>query len=239
MIKRVGLLAIGLSIVALLPAVTSGEVVRLRDGSTLRGRLVRVAGDSLTFRLNIGTPIVLLRPQVLSIAFDDSVAAAVIAAPAVPAGTTAAAATGKGRITVSFKDRELSSKISIDKKKQWDEHVLSNHIVVEFLVDGKALYTAEDSTMDKTIYKGHIQQLKNDIKLQDFTVEAPSGMHQVELVVRNRDSDTFRYDFDPEPLNVVLVLDDFDVRAGGAVRIDVGINRGTISLGRPKFYRLE
>ena len=99
--------------------------------------------------------------------------------------------------------------------------------------------SAEDSTMDKTIYKGHIQQLKNDIKLQDFTVEAPGGMHQVELVVRNRDSDTFRPDFDPEPLNVVLVLDDFDIRAGGAVRIDVGINRGTINLGRPKFYRLE
>lgn len=221
---------------ALLPAVVPGEVVRLKDGSTLKGRLVRVDGDTLSIRLNLGSTVKVYRPLIASIVFSDSI----VADPA--AGATAApgaqaAPTGVGSIEVKFEDRNVSSKITIDKKKNWDEKVLSNQIVVEFIVDGVVAYSVVDTTTDKTIYLGHEKQLKNDTELADFTIQVPAGPHRCSLVLRNRDPDTFRADFDPAPLNAVLEFDEMVVRPGGFVRVDVRIDKGTLRMSSPKLYQ--
>jgi hypothetical protein len=218
-----------------LPAVAFGEVVKLRDGSSLKGRLVAVTGDSLSIRLAVGARIQVHRSQVLLIAFDED--ALPPAGMGLPAG--AAAPMGKGTLTVAFKDRTVSSKISIEKKKDWDAHVRANHIIVEVMVDGQALYTAIDSTMDKTVYKGHITQLKNEMTLIDVSVEVPAGVHQCEVVIRNRDEIIFREDFDPEPCHAALAIDELEIPAGRGARIEVGIDKGTFKLGKAKLYRVE
>ena len=229
-----------LLIVLLLPALAAGEEVRLRDGSTMRGRLVSLVGDTLVFRLNAGPEVKLRRSQVLAVVFDDSLAATGGALPALGTVQPAAQpATGTGRVSVVFKDRQISSKISIKYKKEWDAHVRSNWIVTEFIVDGDVVYTAMDTTMDKNIYEGHVTQLKNEALLEDFVVTVPAGIHQCQVVVRNYDEDTFREEFDPEPLHMALVLDTFEVPAGHGARIEVGINRGTLRLGKAKLYRVE
>lgn len=224
----------------MLPALAAGEEVRLRDGSSMRGRLVAIAGDSLSFRLSVGPLVQLHRSQVVAIVFDDSLASWALAAPRVnipqpaPAGVA-----GTGALSIAFKDRNLSSKISIEHKKDWDAHERSNHIVLELFLDGAVVYSAVDTTMDKRIYKGHTTQLRNDANLEDFTVEVPAGIHQVQVIVRNRDADTFREDFDPEPLHAVLVVDGFEVHAGAGARIEVGIDKGTLKLGKAKLYRVQ
>ena len=218
------------------PALASGEVVRLRDGSTLRGRLVSVVADSLTVRLSAGPRVTLHRSQVLAIDFDD--AAGIAAAGQVPP-VAAPAVAGKGTIYVSFKDREVSSKISIEHKRDWDAHVRSNAIVVELLVNGVVVHAAVDSTTDKTIYKGHTTQLRNDAVLEDFSVEVPAGAHQCEVIVRNFDEDTYREDFDDKPLHAALVIDSFEVPAGSGGRIEVGIDKGTLKMGKARLYRVE
>jgi hypothetical protein len=225
------LAAFGLACALLLPALASGEVVRLRDGSSLRGRLLAVEGDSLTFRLAIGPRVKIHRAQILAIAFDDSLGSAMLTAggataPALP-GTT-----GTGRITVAFKDRGVSSKVSIELKRDWDAHVRANHIVLELMLDDRVVYSVVDSTMDKTIYKGRVTQLKNEAALEDFTVEVPAGHYQLEVIVRNLDEQTFRDDFDPSPLHVALVIGDFEVRADRGARVELGIDKG-------KFYVVE
>jgi hypothetical protein len=227
------------AIAALAAATAPGEVVRLRDASTLKGRLVRVDGDTLTFRTSFGA-VRIARSQIASIAFDDSTGAAL--APALPAAGGAGPAYdagAKGTIEVVFKDRELSSKIAIDKKKLWDEHVAANQIVLEFLVDGRVAHAAVDSTIDKRIYQGHTTVLKNETELADFAVEVPAGLRHAKLVVRNADPDTFRGDFEPEPLNLVLSFENLDVRAGEIIRLDVGIGKGKLKMGRPRLYRAE
>ncbi|HEU4365154.1 MAG TPA: hypothetical protein VFT13_06770 [Candidatus Krumholzibacteria bacterium] len=236
--RRNRLATAALATALLLPALASGEVVRLRDGSSINGRLIAVDGDSLTFRLSAGPRVKFHREQVLAISFDESPGAALGAGPAA-GGAAVPAAPVTGTIAVSFKDKRISSKISVDKKKDWDAHVRSNHIVVQLIVNGEAVYTAVDSTMDKTIYKGHITQLRNDASLEDFRVEVPAGTHQCEVVIRNLDDETFRDDFDPEPLHAVLALDQFEVRAGVGGRIEVGIDKGTMKLGKAKLYRVE
>jgi hypothetical protein len=216
------------------PGAAPAEIIRLRDGSSLTGRLVRVDGDSLTVHLGVGPTVGLHRSQVLAVVFYE------MATPALPAPAAGEAAeTGSGTIEVVFKDRELSSKISIELKKDWDGHVKANHIVVEFLVDGVVAFTSVDTTMDKRIYKGHETQLKNEIELPDFTIAVPAGMRQCKLIVRNRGADEYREDFDAEPLHMVLAFNNLVVSDGEISRLDVGLARGKLKMGKPRFYRIE
>lgn len=208
----------------MIPAVAPGETVKLKDESTVRGRLVEVRGDTLVFRSSFGL-LRLHRDQVISIVFDDSAAAAAIvtAVPAKPA-------TGKSRIEVVFKDRDLSSKIEIELKKNWDEHLRANHIVTELFVDGRVAYSAADTTTDKRIYHGHTTVMKNDVELADFGVDVPSGMHHARLVVRSAGVATHREFFDPEPLDKVLALDNLELAPGEIYRVHVEISKGKLRI---------
>ncbi|HXV13853.1 MAG TPA: hypothetical protein VEC56_06570 [Candidatus Krumholzibacteria bacterium] len=231
--------SLGIAVLALLlPAIVPGEVVRLKDGSTLKGRLMRVEGDTLTIRLSVGAPIKIHRSVVESIVFSDSIPPSPPAQAVVSgAGVPPADPVGVGTVSIKFEDRNVSSKITIDKKKHWDEKVASNAIVVEFVVDGVVKYTAIDTTTDKTIYLGHDKQLKNDTELADFDVQVPAGTRRCSLVLRNQDPDTFRDSFDPAPLNAVLDLGETYVRPGGLVRVDVRIDKGLLRTSSPKLYR--
>jgi hypothetical protein len=225
------------ALAVLLPAIVPGEVVRLKDGSTLKGRLVRVDGDTLTIRLSIGSPIKVHRSVVESIVFSDSMPPSPPAAALPAVGSPPADPAGVGTVSVKFEDRKVSSKITIDKKKHWDEKVASNAIMVEFIVDGAVKYTAIDTTTDKTVYLGHDKQLKNDAELADFDVEVPAGARRCSIVVRNQDPDTFRDSFDPAPINAVLDLGEVYVRPGGVVRVDIQIDRGLLRTSSPKLQR--
>ena len=213
----------------------TGETIRLKDGSTLKGRLVRVEGDTLTVRLAIGAPVKVHRTQVESILFDDSLAVPALAKPGVAAPPPAAS--GSGTIAIKFEDRNVSSKITIEKRKNWDEKVRSNHILVEFVVDGAVVYTVADTTMDKTIYRGDEKDLKNDAKLADFNVQVPAGRHACTLLVRNRDPDTFHESFDPEPLTTVLEFGEVTVASGGTVRLDIKMDKGLLRMSSPRLYQ--
>ncbi|HEX5132611.1 MAG TPA: hypothetical protein VFX92_08995 [Candidatus Krumholzibacteria bacterium] len=235
--KSSRLVLAALAALLVLPAMTSGEVVRLRDGSSLRARLLTVEGDTLTFRLAAGPRVKFHRDQVLAIAFDDSLGVM----PTAPLGAPAVGRPerGSGRVTVSFKDKRVSSKIQVDKKKELDAHLRANYIVVELLLDGVVVYSTADTTMDKTIYKGHITEYKNDAELADFSVEVPAGVYQCEVIIRNQGETVFHDDFLPEPLHAALVIDDFEIRVDGGARVDVGIDKGSLKLGRAKLYRVE
>jgi hypothetical protein len=209
-----------------IPAVAPGETVKLKDQSTVRGRLVEVRGDSLVFRSSFGT-LRLHRDQVVSIVFDDSAAAAIVTAvPAVPAKPPS----GKSRIEVVFKDRDLSSKIGIELKKNWDDHVRANQIITELYVDGRVAYSTVDSTTDKRIYHGHTTVMKNDVELADFGVDVPSGIHHARLVVRNAGGATHRQFFEPEPLDKVLALDNLELAPGEIYRVHVAISKGNFKV---------
>lgn len=235
--RRWLVVACGLAAAALALAAGPSDVIRLKDGSTLKGRLVRVDGDTLTIRLSIGSAVKVHRAQVESITFLDSLNAA-IPLPTVPVSAPSPAPSGApGTIAVKFEHRDVTSKITIDKKKHWDEKVRSNDILVEFVVDGTVAYSAVDTTTDKTIYMGPEKQLKNNAELKDFSVQVPPGMHRCSLVVRNRDPDTFRESFDPEPLEAVLDFDDVNVLAGGILRLDIRMDKGLLRMSSPRLYK--
>jgi len=226
----------------IVPAASSGEVVKLKDQSTVRGRLVQVAGDTLVFKSTFGT-LRIHRSQVISIVFDDSLGSVALVPTPAPAPSVAddgtAIPAGKARIEVAFKDRELSSKIAVQLKKNWDAHVRSNHILVELLVDGRIAYSYADTTMDKTINKGHTTELKNEVELTDFGVDVPSGLHHAKLVVHNRDVVTYRKDFVPEPIDMVVPFDNLEIRPGEVYRLDVGISKGKLKMGSARLVPIK
>lgn len=211
--------------VIMIPAVAPGETVRLKDQSVVRGRLVEVRGDSLVFRSSFGV-LRLHRDQVVSIVFDDSAAAALTTAAPIVTAAPAKPATGKSRIEVVFKDRDLSSKIGIELKKNWDAHVRANSIITELYIDGHLAYSVVDSTTDKRIYHGHTTVMKNDVELVDFGVDVASGMHHARLVVRNAGGVTHREFFEPEPLDKVLAIDNLELAPGEIYRVHVEIAKG-------------
>lgn len=223
-------------LVVLAPAAAPGEVVKLKDQSTVRGRLVQVVGDTLVFKSTFGT-LRFHRDQVVSIVFDDSAQAVVTAAQPVVVAPPEPA--GRGRIEVVFKDRELSSKIAIELKKDWDAHIASNHIVVELVVDGHTVYSMADTTMDKRINKGHTTVMKNIIELADFGVDVTSGLHHARLLVHNRDVTTYRKDFDPEPIDMVVPFDNLEIRPGEIYRLDVGISKGKLKMGSARLVPVK
>ncbi|HEU4930332.1 MAG TPA: hypothetical protein VFU38_10930 [Candidatus Krumholzibacteria bacterium] len=233
-LRSAAVLAVAGLVAAVISQRAVGETVRLKDGSTLKGRLVRVDGDTLTVRLAIGAPVKVHRAQVESILFTDSLAVPAVSKPMVAAPPPATA--GTGTIAVKFEDRKVSSKITIEKRKDWDHKVRSNHILVEFVVDGAVIYTAADTTMDKTVYRGDEKDLKNDAKLEDFAVQVPAGRHACTLLVRNRDPDTFYESFDPEPLTTVLEFGEVTVENGAVVRLDIKMDKGLLRMSSPRLY---
>jgi hypothetical protein len=231
-------LAVVTAAVVALPAPGRGDVVRLKDGSTLKGRVLSLRGDTLTVRTSFGSDLRVPRASVAVISFSDT-----LAPPPAPASGSGAASAGQGggtgQIAVMFKDRDLSSKVVVVRGKDEAQRLRANWIELVLVVDDQVVYTAVDSTMDKTIYNGPERVYKNDAELEDFEVELPAGMHHIAVVVRNRGGGDHDDWFDGEPLELMLPLDNTTITAGKTYRVKVGISRGRLRMGAPSFERIE
>jgi hypothetical protein len=231
-------LALALVLVAgvFAPALTRGDVVLLKDGSTLKGRVLSLAADTLTMRTTFGAEVRVPRSKLAQVSFTDSLVVPVTGgvAPApgrVPSGT--------GTIAVTFADRGVSSKIAAKARGDQEPYLHANWIEMRLLVDDQVVYTQRDTTMDKVIYNGPERLYKNEIELEDFEVDVPAGPHHARIVVTNVGADDYAAAFDTEPLNMVLNLDNMEVPADRNVRVRVGIKRGKLRLGKPKLVRLD
>ena len=61
-----------MSTLVLLPALTQSEVLYLKDGSSIQGKLKRLVNDTLYFETSFGSSIRVPREQVVRIDFADS-----------------------------------------------------------------------------------------------------------------------------------------------------------------------
>jgi len=229
---------IAATIALLAPARGRGDTVRLRDGSSLRGRVAGMAADTLRFRLSFGAEVRIPRDRIAWIDFTDSLASAAPATAGTPVGATVSGATDSGTVSVSFKDRALSSKIIITKKQDWDGHVRANWIVQTLVVDGQRVDSVVDSVIDKTIYKGPDRILRNDIELVDLLARVPAGPHQCSVIVRNYGAEEYRDRFDGDPLDLEFNVD-VDVMGGRETELYLGVDRGRFRNKKPRLYSAQ
>ncbi len=226
--------------VVLTPAVLRGEVLYLKDGSTIRGSVVELVGDTLTFDPAFGGRMRIARSLISSIVFSDASASI----PVLPgAGVENRAATGKveenGFLAVSFKDKSVSSKVVVESATDEARLLRANWIVQALVVNGDTVFCRVDSTTDKTIYKGHARQYKNDAELNDIEVPLASGVYRCFLAAASRGADWKGVEFEAYPLDLSLAVDNLQIFPGRTTRVEIGIKKGRFRLGKPEFYRIQ
>jgi hypothetical protein len=207
-----------------IPGAVAGEVIRLTDGSAIKGRLVSVSEDSVVFRTSFGARIAVSRSQVRSIVFGDPANA-----PELLGSTRAAAEAGS--LLVACSGLKLSSKIVVHRERGKDSALRANAIEEALYVDGEKVFSYVDSTVDKIVRDGPDKIYKNTIELKDVKIGLGVGPHVARLVVRNLGYESERGRFDHGPLDKQLSLYDIMIFAGKTTRKKVGIKKSRLGLG--------
>jgi len=221
--------------VFVVPAIIHGEILQLKDGSEIRGKIVVLRGDTLTFAPAFGGEIRVYRGDIARIVFDESFE------PRGEPAAKAAAATGAGTISLVFKDDKVTSKLKVrNKSKQVEKEMVRGNWIEQTLVVGPdTVFTRVDTTMEKTIYKGHDKVFKNTIGLENIQAVVEAGVYRCVLIVRNLGSETYKGDFEEGPLDMSLEFGTVSVMPGQTTPLKVGIKKGFLKLGSPQFYPVE
>jgi len=221
-----------LAIVAV-PSVLSGEILYLKDGSEIRGKILAIQADTLTFEPAFGGRIRVHRTEIAKIVFDDSVS---------PGTKVTPPASGQGVVMVVFEgSNKLTSKIAITNKTKKNESDLirANWIEQLLIVEGDTVYARVDTTMDKTIYKGHDKIHKNTIRLEDMSVRLDAGSYRCVVVIRNVGSETYPKEFDEGPINLSAEFEMASVQPNVTTELRVAIGKGFLRMGAPKLKTAE
>gem|GEM_PF-3457756 len=240
-IMRIRLFAFVTLIFLLAAPSAYGDFLYLRDGTVLRGTLVRVTADSLGFRTSFGPIVRVERARVARVVFGGA-SEEVTPAPARERAHPASIARddrATGSVIVTFRNRSVSSKIRVDRGRDLAGHMRANRLMEILLVDGDTAYVHIDSTVDKTVYQGPKRFYKNTITLKDISVQVAAGVHQCTLLVANVDGDRYADRFDPAPLSLEFGLGEVRVPPHGTARFHLGLRRGKLLLGRPEFYLVK
>ena len=233
--SRHRLVAFALAFSALvIPSILQSAIVYLKDGSELRGDVVSFEGDTLVFAPSFGGRLKIYRGNILRLIFDDSEAPG-------PAASKKEGAAEPGWISVVFKDDKVSSKIQITNKTKAHEPELerANWIQQMLIVGSDTLFSRVDSTMDKTIYKGHEKELKNTITLENMKGKVDAGVQRCVVVIRNVGADFYESEFSEGPLDMVLEVETVVVYAGKTTSLQVGLSKGFLKMGQPKLVQIR
>jgi hypothetical protein len=107
------------------------------------------------------------------------------------------------------------------------------------LVDGDTAWVYADTTTDKVIYQGPDRTYKNSIELRDIRVRVSAEVHAVALIVFNRGEVEYADRFDDKPLRLEYAIGDLRVDPGSERRVTMGISRGKLRMGQPRFVKLD
>jgi hypothetical protein len=210
------------------------ETLYLKDGSTLNGRFVRMAQDTVYFETSFGALMRVHKGQVSRIDFVEGMA------PAVPsAGTSIHVSAEPGTLEVSFEKFELTSRISVERDRDRKGHEKENAIEEALLLGGTKVYSLVDSTTDKIVREGPETILRNDMKPRDFKVALGPGLHSGLLVIGNSRISVYTERFDPAPLDKKLILENVDIKTGETTQIRVGLKRRSWRGGKSELFRVN
>ena len=228
------------SLVFFSPGALRGEVLYLKDGSAIRGSVVKLEGDTLTFDPAFGGRIKIARSVIARIVFVES-AQPGPGPSAAGGGETASGVNpaGKGALAVTFKDRDVYSKVVVKSRKDEARLLEANYGVQLLVANGDTVYSRTDSTTDKTIYKGHVKMYRNNVELTDFEVPLKAGLYHCVVVAQSRGKDWENTEFEPNPLDLIINIDNVQVYPDRTTRIELGIKKGRLRLGKPRFYRVQ
>jgi len=210
------------------------ETIYLKDGSTLNGRFVRMAQDTLYFETTFGTLMKIEKGQVSRI--DFAAQGQAVPPPAV-IDAVPRASDEPGTLMVSFEKFEVTSKIRVERDRKREEHERENAIETALLMGGARVYSFFDSTTDKVVREGPETVLRNDLQPRDFKVTLAPRLYSGSLVLANTRASAYKEDFDPAPLEKTLILDNVDIKSGQTTHIRVGMKRKSWRVKKSELFR--
>jgi hypothetical protein len=219
----------------IVPVILQSAIVYLKDGSELRGEVVSFEGDTLVFDPSFGGRLKIYREDILRLIFDESTD------PGPPTAAKPAAQVGPGSISIVFKHDKVNSKIAVKNKTKSRERelVIANWIQQLLIVGSDTVYSQIDTTMDKTIYKGHEKELKNTIHLEDIRAKVDAGVYKCVVVVRNLGADDYESEFREGPLDMVLVFETVGIYTNQTTTLQVAIKKGFMRMGSPRLVQVQ
>jgi hypothetical protein len=235
--RRVALCLCALALFSM-PVLVASEVLHLKDGSTLKGKVVSFVADTLVFEPSVGGRMRIPKSEIVRIVYGESDALG-SGEPAIDPASGASA--GPGRLSIVFKDRDLSSKIAIphNRRDRKTEFLRANWIAEYVLVGPDTVFARVDSTIEKTIYEGHDRVYKNSIELTDIDTSLVAGVYRCVIGVRNTSRSEHEAYFTEGPLNMRLIMEPVPIYAGRTTTVEVGVKHGFMRLRSPTFYRIQ
>jgi len=218
-----------------LPTLGHGEIVVLKDGSNFKGTLLRFVEDTLYFKTSFGAEIRIARAKVVRIEFSDSLLAPGVIQLGRPVPVRPVVAV-PGTLSVEFQNVEVSSTISVHRDKDREGHEKANTIDVVIIVDGRTVYQASDSTMDKIIKKGAEVLVRNKMKPVGVKVGLKPGMHQVTVVLANSRAGKYRDRLLNGGVDKRVTENNVLILAGETRHFMVGLKRRKLGLTRSVLY---
>ncbi len=218
------------------PGLLKSESLRLKDGSVLNGRLVKVEQDTLYFETSFGATVAVHRGKVSRIEFDES---AVRSSNEPPAFLSIHTSERPGSLSVSFEKFTLTSRVVVPRGGDRESYERENAIELALEVDGQNTYSFVDSTTDKTVRNGPETVLRNDIEPHDFGVAVSPGLYRCVVGFRNSRASAYVERFDPRPLDQKLVFDTVRIEPGKTTYIRVGLKRKAWLVGKTELFKID
>jgi hypothetical protein len=215
-----------------LPIVTQSEVLYLKDGSTIQGKLKRLVNDTLYFETSFGSSIRVPRAQVARIDFAD---APLVQPPAAGAAAVGVQSSVPGTVMVSFDKVKLSSKVSVERGKDEAAILCANRIECALYMGSDKVYSQIDSVTDKTIREGPETRFRNDMVPQDFKVAVPPGSYQCRFFIGNVVPEGYEQRFVGDPLDKRLLVENVEVLPARTTQLRIGVKR-KMKIGTPQLF---
>lgn len=210
------------------------EVLRLKDGSVIRGRVLKMDVDTLYFETSFGSKVAMHRNKVARIDLDETGAdQAEQASPVVPAMQSAE----PGTLSVSFEKFELTSRIVVKRGEERKAYEKANALELSLVANGKKVYSAVDSLTDKTVKQGPETVLRNNIQPADFKVAIAPGIHRCVVAFGNPHASVYVESFDSGPVDKKIVLDPVRIEPGRTTQVRIGMKRKWT--GKTELMRIE
>ena len=210
-----------LSLVMFLPVLTQGEVLRLKDGSSIQGKLLRLVNDTLYFETSFGSEIRVTRDKVLRIDFVEPGSTLVYP----PTQPTPQQSSLPGTVMVSFEKFKVTSRVTVHRGKDEEAIIRANSIECAFYIGPSKMFSAVDSVTDKEIREGPDTVYKNDMRPERVKVAITSGSYQCRLFLRNWLLADYKDSFIGDPLEKELLVENVKVLPGQTTQLRIGMKR--------------
>jgi hypothetical protein len=219
------------------PLLSRSEVLVLKDGSSLNGRLVALRGDTLVFKTSFGAVVKVPKERILRLEFASGAKSE--KPPTADQTPATLSSSAPGTLRVDCSKISLSSRITVHRREDLTGHMRANSIEQMLLVSGTRAYSYIDSITDKRVREGPDEMLKNTLLLKDISVGLAPGSYNCRLVIRNRSGPAYADRFVGEPLSQSVMLDNILIEPGKITSIQIGKKRKKLGLSGSELYMIR